>query len=323
MVIALLAGGDYDVSNVLSSSAFLIYHFFQDGLQGCGTQTAVDIALTGTGKNLFEAIETSSAEEYPAIAATWRQELCNLLHSKGAGRLSSHHRALASRVPLEFPKVSVLVQYIQPLTSHSNLPASPSAAPPDISMLAALCQELFIWGHSMGIIQNFSHHVFPGLAIRELFQDLCKRRGLIKDHDNHLSPHSVIAGVRSVRANQHERSKSEVYVTLVIPDAVLARITSAIDGRYDTETTKASYDKWSKKNEAPAWLSRALLLHAQPNVLDAKKDLQSAGPKRRRAVETSKKNMDSVGTNGTLNISPLVASVDMCFSETFSCFFHH
>ncbi|PBK80429.1 PIN domain-like protein, partial [Armillaria gallica] len=102
VVIALLAGGDYD-----------------DGLQGCGTQTAVDIALTGTGKNLFEAIETSSAEEYPAIAATWRQELCNLLHSKGAGRLSSRHRALASWVPLEFSKVSVLVQYIQPLISHS------------------------------------------------------------------------------------------------------------------------------------------------------------------------------------------------------------
>ncbi|SJL16477.1 uncharacterized protein ARMOST_20003 [Armillaria ostoyae] len=261
VIITLLAGGDYD-----------------DGLQGCGTQTAVDVALTGTGKRLFEAIETSSAEDYPAIAAAWRQELCDLLHSKGAGHLSSHHHALASRVPFEFPKISVLVQYVQPLTSHSNFPASPSATPPDISMLAALCQELFIWGHSMGIIQNFSHHVFPGLAVRELFQDLCKRRGLIKDHDNHLSPHGVIAGVRSVHANQCERSKSEVYVTLAIPDVVLAHITS-------------------KKNEAPAWLSCALLLHSRPDVLDVKKDLQSAGPKRCRAVETSMKNTDSLETN--------------------------
>ncbi|KAK0435125.1 uncharacterized protein EV420DRAFT_1653432 [Desarmillaria tabescens] len=238
IMIALLAGGDYD-----------------DGIQGCGIQTAVDITLTGIGERLFEALKASTVENYPAIASMWCQDLYAMLDSQGAGRLHSRRRALASRIPLDFPKVSVLIQYIQPLTSQSTgsftLPAAPVPCPPDIPKLARLCEELFIWGHSMGIVQNFCDHVFPGLAIRELLQDLHKRRGFVPS-----------------AANQRERSDSEIFVSLVIPHAVITQITSSIDGVYDTDITQNSLEQWLEKREARVWLSRVLALHARPNILD-------------------------------------------------------
>ncbi|PBK83758.1 PIN domain-like protein, partial [Armillaria gallica] len=154
VMIALLAGGDYD-----------------DGIQGCGIQTAASIAKSSIGKQLFDALEASEVDSYAAVASAWRQDFSMTLETQGAWQ-----RSLASRIPLDFPQVSVLIQYLHPVTSQSNgpnnVPAAPSLNQPNISHLANLCEELFVWGHSMGIIRNFRDHVFPGLATRDLLQDL-------------------------------------------------------------------------------------------------------------------------------------------------------
>ncbi|SJL11645.1 uncharacterized protein ARMOST_15051 [Armillaria ostoyae] len=250
VMIALLAGGDYD-----------------DGIQGCGIQTAAGIAKSSIGKQLFDALEAFEVDGYAAVASAWRQDLSMTLETQG-----SRQRSLASRIPLDFPKVSVLIQYLHPVTSQSNgpnnVPAAPSLSQPNISHLAKLCEELFVWGHSMGIIRNFRDHVFPGLATRDLLQDLCKRRGLFKDDDAHISQHAIVSKARAVRANQLERSRSEIYVSFVLPGEILTQITSAIDGTYNTDTTTAEYDQFVKKPEVRAWLSRILTLHARPNTLD-------------------------------------------------------
>ncbi|PBK68263.1 PIN domain-like protein, partial [Armillaria solidipes] len=129
VLIVLLAGGNYD-----------------EGIQGCGIQTAAEIARTGIGKQLFDVLEVSEIDDYPAIASVWRQDLCTMLEVKGAGHLSSRHHSLASRIPSDFPKASVLVQYLHPVTSGlGNLPAAPSLGQPDLPRLAKLCEELFIW----------------------------------------------------------------------------------------------------------------------------------------------------------------------------------
>ncbi|KAK0457551.1 PIN domain-like protein [Desarmillaria tabescens] len=191
VMIALLTGGDYD-----------------DGIQGCGVQTAANIAKSSVGERLFDALEASEVDDYAAVASAWHRDLCTALEKQGAGRLHSRQCSLASRIPLDFPKVSVLIQYIHPVTSQSNgvgnLPAAPSLRQPDISQLAKLCEELFVWGHSMGIIRNFRDHVFPGLATHDLLQDLCKQQGLLKDDDTHISQHAIVSKVRAVRANQCE-----------------------------------------------------------------------------------------------------------------------
>ncbi|KAK0462317.1 uncharacterized protein EV420DRAFT_1734522 [Desarmillaria tabescens] len=293
VLITLLAGGDYD-----------------DGIQGCGIQTTAEITRTGIGKKLFDALEASEVNDYPAVTSAWHLDLRTMLEAKGAGRLSSRHRSLASRIPSDFPKALVLIQYIHPVTSWSNglsnLPATPSLGQPDILKLAKLCKELFIWGHLMGIIQNFSHHVFPGLATRELLQDLCKRRGLIQANDSHLSPHAVISKVCAIRTNQRERSGSEIFVSLIIPHAILTQITSVLDITYDTDS-RGMLTPFMKKHEVHAWLSRILVLHAQPNLLD---DANQTGKpvKRRKSMKPHLKKIEHIENSIASSSTNIVTS---------------
>ncbi|KAK0215562.1 hypothetical protein IW262DRAFT_1277857, partial [Armillaria fumosa] len=235
------------------------------GVPGCGIQTAAGIARTGIGKHLFNALEASEIGHYHHVASMWRQDLCTMLDAKGVGRLYSHHRSLASRIPSDFPKVSVLIQYLHPMTSTlENLPAPPSLGQPDLPRLSKLCEELFVWGHPMGIIKNFSHHIFPGLVIRELLQDLSKRRGLEQPHNSV----AVISKVCTVRANQREQSGSEVFVSLVVPHAVLTKITSVLHSTHENDIQRKALTQFMKKHEVRTWLSQILALHAQPNILD-------------------------------------------------------
>ncbi|KAK0218992.1 PIN domain-like protein [Armillaria fumosa] len=179
ILIALLAGGDYD-----------------DGIHGCRIQTAVDIASTGIGNQLFDILTTSRSQDYSDIAITWHHKLCTMLENQDSNSRCFHHRSLASHIPPDFPNHLVLTQYVHPLTSQSNgrinLPAPLSLHQPDLLGLAQLCKELFVWGNSMGIIRNFCNHVFPGLAIWELLQDLCEWRGLSQTD---LSSHALISTV--------------------------------------------------------------------------------------------------------------------------------
>ncbi|KAK0235249.1 hypothetical protein EDD85DRAFT_730166, partial [Armillaria nabsnona] len=157
IMIALLAGGDYD-----------------DGIQGCGIQTVASIMKLSIGKQLFDALEASEVNGYATVVSAWHQDFFMALETQRAGHPHSWQHLLASRIPLDFPKVSVLIQYLHPVTSQlnrpNNMPAAPSLSQPNISHLPNLCEELFIWGHSMGIICNFRDHVFPGLATRDLLQ---------------------------------------------------------------------------------------------------------------------------------------------------------
>ncbi|KAK0188740.1 PIN domain-like protein [Armillaria mellea] len=255
VLIALLVGGDYD-----------------EGIQGCGTQTAAEIIRTGIGKQLFDALEVSKVDNYPAVASAWHQGLCMMLEGEGAGHLSSRHHLLSSRIPSNFPKASVLIQYLHPVMSGlDGLPAAPSLGQPDLPRLAKTCEELFVWGHLMGIVKNFSYHVFPGLATRELLQDLYKRRGL----NSQLSIPTVISKVCAIRANQHERAESEIFVSLIIPCATVMDITSVLD------------------HEFHVWFSCILALHARPNILGDTDQIQiRKSAKRHKSTKPHLKNFE-------------------------------
>ncbi|KAK0463169.1 uncharacterized protein EV420DRAFT_1639278 [Desarmillaria tabescens] len=257
VMIALLAGGDYD-----------------NGIEGGGIKTAVHITSSGIRTHLFENLEGILPDGYPTIIAAWQQDLCTMLSSEETHKIPPCARSLISHIPPDFPKVSVLVQYLCPVISDSmfqNLPAAPALSQPDIPKLARLCEELFIWGDSMGIIQNFSNHIFPGLAIRELLHDLCLRRRLIQPMDTCLTSHAIISKACSIHRNQHQRSESEIFVSLIIPPAVVSQITSAITGRYETSTTGEKFSKWQEKHEVRVWLSRVLALHAASGSTELKR----------------------------------------------------
>ncbi|KAK0457944.1 uncharacterized protein EV420DRAFT_1683112 [Desarmillaria tabescens] len=263
----------------------------------------------GIGQQLLQALETSSIKDHATITAAWHQDFCELLISQGAGRL----RSLVSWIPIDFPKAPVLTQYIIPLTSQSRdlleFPDMQFPSQPDIPKLAQLCKELFIWGHPMGIVQNFSDHVFPGLAIRELMQDLCKQRGLIPDSNNQLSPHAVIAKACSIRANQRERSGSEIFISLIIPYKIVSSITSSIDGKYDTDASRAKFKQWLNKSTVRVWLSRVLTLHVRPSILDHIERQASAAAKKCHMLKSRNQ------AQGANRVENIVRLLDMVISD--------
>ncbi len=228
----------------------------------------VDITLTGIGQCLFETLKGILLEGYPTIITAWQQDLCDMLSSNQT--LSCAH-SLVSCIPLNFPKASVLVQYLHPIISDSmssNLLAALVPYQPDIPKLAQLYEELFVWGDSMGIIQNFFKHVFLGLAIRKLLYDLCNYCGLIQSKDTSFSPHAIISKACLIHENQHQWSQSEIFISLIIPSAVVSQITSAITGTNDTSATREKLKKWQERHEVHVWLSCILALHARPDILD-------------------------------------------------------
>ncbi|PBK89131.1 hypothetical protein ARMGADRAFT_1033682 [Armillaria gallica] len=268
VLIALLSGGNYD-----------------EGIQGCSIQTAAEITQTGIGKQLFDALEISEVNDYPAVTALWCQDLCIILEAKGAGHLSSHHCSLASRIPSDFSKVLVLIQYLHPVTlGLENLPTTLLLAQPDLSRLAKICEELFIWGNSIGIVKNFLHHIFPGLAIHELLQDL----------------------LCAVHPNQCEQSESEIFVSLVIPYAILTQITSVLNKSHETDANRKALIQFMEKHEVHVWLSHILALHAQPNILD-NVDQTCKPAKRCKSMKQPLKQIEpsqnSIASSSTNNVS--------------------
>ncbi|KAK0475937.1 PIN domain-like protein [Armillaria novae-zelandiae] len=241
ILIASLAEGEYDIR--------------LEGVPGCSVQTAAGIARTCIGKKLFNALEVSEIGHYHHMASMWCQDLCTMLDTKGVGQLYSHHCSLASCIPSDFPKVSVLIQYLHPVRlTLENLPAPPLLGQPDLSRLLKLYEELF----------NFSHYIFPGLVICELLQDLSKRCGLEQPHNSV----TVISKVCTVCANQCKQSDSEVFMSLVVPHAILTKITLVLHSMHENDTQKKALTQFMKNHKVCTWLSWVLALHAQTNLLD-------------------------------------------------------
>ncbi|PBK88150.1 hypothetical protein ARMGADRAFT_1034119 [Armillaria gallica] len=71
------------------------------------------------------------------------QDFSMTLETQGAWQHS-----LASCIPLDFPQVSVLIQYLHPVTSQlngpNNVPAAPLLNQPNISHLSDLCSEIYV-----------------------------------------------------------------------------------------------------------------------------------------------------------------------------------
>ncbi|KAK0477940.1 hypothetical protein IW261DRAFT_1420782 [Armillaria novae-zelandiae] len=256
VVITLLSGGDYDAS---------------DGIQGCGIQTAVEIAKTGIGKQLFDALKNCSRDNFHGVTSAWQKDLCNILE-KGSYHLNSRHRSLVLHIPLDFPNATVVSQYFRPLTSQSKgecrTPVTPLPSLPDIPKLAKLCEELFSWGNCQDIIRKFGNHVFPGLAIWELLLAWYKRRGVEPNIKKMFTPQAIINQACSLRSNQQRHSSSELYVSLTITPEIFHQMMTSVAGSYNTATHEPMSKRWTAKAEIHVWLPCVLTLHALPSFLD-------------------------------------------------------
>lgn len=106
----------------------------------------------------------------------WRNELQYELMHDPHHLLGRRYEQLANRVPHGFPELSIVKQYIAPITSGSlgwelqDASAMWTPRCPDLGRMAELCQTLFAWGDEVDIWSKFQKNVWPGAILRSLLE---------------------------------------------------------------------------------------------------------------------------------------------------------
>ncbi|KAK0201655.1 PIN domain-like protein [Desarmillaria ectypa] len=119
ILIALCAGGDYSV----------------EGLPGCGSNTAKELARAGHADRLYLAATMQTRTELP-----------------------------------EYLPNNILLEYMDPVTSplENYVDIDWMKKEPNIPAIAALCEMYFEWGYKESVVKRFGTLIWPGLALRVL-----------------------------------------------------------------------------------------------------------------------------------------------------------
>ncbi|KAL0957450.1 hypothetical protein HGRIS_001247 [Hohenbuehelia grisea] len=152
LLFALLSGGDY-----------------HSGITGIGPSIAHALAKSGLGDGLLHAFKTLSPTELDEYIVTWRESLRLELCTDNSGFLGQRLRALANEVPDDFPSLSVIRLYLQPLVSANTTPFSQwLLRQPNATKLAFQCERFFSWGSSKHIKNSFVSRLLEGFIFRLL-----------------------------------------------------------------------------------------------------------------------------------------------------------
>ena len=124
VLFALLLGGDY-----------------ANRVDHCGPVAARGLAQCGFGDRLLAATQTMSAKPLEEFLTAWRDELRNELLMDSQKIIGRRYPAAAHSIPDDFPNLTVLQNYMHPLTSWSTgppspLPPSPASHEPNIHKIA-------------------------------------------------------------------------------------------------------------------------------------------------------------------------------------------
>lgn len=253
--VALLAGGDYS-----------------SGLPGCGTKTAIQLARTGIGRDLIDAVRRLSSLEASNFACKWVNRFKAELECNDAKQLLQRYPKLASSMPPDFPDIDVARLYVRPLTSADSggLP-SLNWMLPDLAALARFAEESFVWGHRPGILNHFSATIFPGFALRELIGDTLQR-------DNQPNPFSPLCRIiDSSRAIVSERRSpttghmAELRIAIPVTRYFFDVITESLQGRYGTTEHDAEAVEWMERSadKVRAWVPLTVMQNVYPTLVDA------------------------------------------------------
>ncbi|KAF8133381.1 PIN domain-like protein [Boletus edulis] len=139
-LMALCCGGDYD-----------------EGLQGCGTSTALGLVQC----DVLASADSMPPE--PGAFNQWRQVLCHhLVHdpTRAIGRLRP---SVAASLSDSFPSPNIIQLYLRPAISATvDIPGIDVPHPPDLTALASLVRELLGW----------EDHIWPAVILKEVLMDL-------------------------------------------------------------------------------------------------------------------------------------------------------
>ncbi|KAF8054913.1 PIN domain-like protein [Lyophyllum atratum] len=164
LLFALMAGGDYD-----------------PGISGCGPKTAHAMAKCGFGDALINAAMTMSGAVLQDFLSSWRKDLQHELQSNSLRWMDGRCISIARKITDEFPDLTVLDNYLNPLTSWS--PQCTRKVPdtnewrsrePLIPLITAFCVRHFGWGRDGGLLKRFRSKLWEGVAFRILCSPLVR-----------------------------------------------------------------------------------------------------------------------------------------------------
>ncbi|EIW75874.1 PIN domain-like protein [Coniophora puteana RWD-64-598 SS2] len=162
LLVALLSGGDYDMG----------------GVKGCGIGVASQLAKGELGEKLVHAFMGCSAPEFLRYCTEWRNDLRDMLRKNTEGALTRKHSDIADNVRNTFPSLTVLGNYLCPITSHSlalDEPRaigglrSPQSHQPNVAQTASLFKHYFDWP-SATVEKYVRDNIWFGIYMRALFR---------------------------------------------------------------------------------------------------------------------------------------------------------
>jgi len=155
LLIALLVGGDYD-----------------GGVPGCGIEIAHKVALhSKIGQLLLDAFLSMTPDEFSQRAKELVEDLHTLLSTNPYNSLERRYKAVADRIPQDFPQHAVVSKYISTFMSSSTSAAASSwdisFYQPDLANLADFCCQHLGWEDD-AIIEKMYGGIWEGAYLRAL-----------------------------------------------------------------------------------------------------------------------------------------------------------
>jgi Holliday junction resolvase YEN1 len=161
ILIALLAGGDYD-----------------SGVSGIGTVIAHGLARCGFGDTLIDAARTQRDYDLQPFLKHWRHDLRLELSTNSRGFLGRRYGKLAPYITDNFPSLVMLKRYLHPITTRSSPPASGQIHPPHtvtwrpreptLRSITAFCMKYLGWDVTTEILKRFHANLWDGVCFRML-----------------------------------------------------------------------------------------------------------------------------------------------------------
>ncbi|KAG1848955.1 PIN domain-like protein [Suillus subalutaceus] len=158
LLIALLAGGDYDRS-----------------VPGCGIEIAHKVALhSKISQMMLDAFLSMTPDEFSERAEELVEDLRTLLSTDPYNFLERRYKAVADCIPHGFPQHAVVSKYVHAFTSFLAtrngtvaLPWDVSFHQPDLASLADFCRQHLGWEDD-AIIEKMYGSVWEGACLRAL-----------------------------------------------------------------------------------------------------------------------------------------------------------
>ncbi|KAJ9095274.1 hypothetical protein QFC21_005640 [Naganishia friedmannii] len=195
--LALLVGGDYHPA----------------GMPSCGPKIAMGLVQAGLGTNLLQAYRTLSLQAFQTHLQAFIESLREELATNAHGFLPGKRKALAAKIPVDFPSMQVLEYYAKPRISepHEAWPgfarraagtdgAGMRGARGDPRAWARACERFFEWGSKEEVGKRFRTLVWRGEIVQAVREKLGVTFGPIQEKQIDAALSSASASLAQTRA---------------------------------------------------------------------------------------------------------------------------